>query len=544
MKKILLIVFSILISIPVILPFFHVGYFPTHDGEWAIVRLGDMFRTLRDLQIPARYSGNLNFGYGYPLFNFTYPSPYYFGVFFHFLGFGFVNTIKILFAGSVILSAFFMFLASRALWKNTWGGIIAATLYVYFPYRMVDLYVRGSIGESLSFVLFPLLFYLAVKLIDKPSSLLIACISASIGILVSTHNIMTVLFMPLYVVFALLLAVFKNKRAIKPFFISAILGAGLSAFFWVPALFEKNNILLSQISIADRNLYFVKFGQFIFPSWGYGVPTDPNGFSYQLGSVHLVIFIVIILSLLFLFLRNKNNFKEYFVKIACVLIVIAAFYIFLLFKSSEFLWRLPLLSEINYPWINLGILGFLISLLAGILCKNVVGRYFAVVLAIIAVFIVLPYAKPQRYINNPDSYYLSNDATTTSSNELMPLWVKKIPLQRVDKKVEILTGKGEITNLLFNSKQVDFSINAQSETTVRINTIFYPGWKIFVDKINTEISYNNEQGVMEIQIPSGSHVVRANFEETPLRLTSDIISLTSVVVLLFFIVKRKNYAIS
>src|SRR3989344_2815451 len=306
MKKVLaILVFSVCISIPVVLPFFHKGYFPTHDGEWAVIRLADMFRTLRDFQIPARYSEALNFGYGYPLFNFAYPFPYYLGVVIHFLGFGFVNTIKVLFAGSVIFSAFFMFLASKSLWKNNWAGIASSILYIYFPYRMVDLYVRGSIGESLSFVLFPLLFYLAIKLTDKPSFLLIGGIAISVAFLIMTHNIMTVLFMPLYILFILIQKILENTKAIKPFFLSIILGFGLSAFFWIPALYEKSNILLSKIPIADRDLYFVSLPQFLYPRWGYGSPIGPNGFSYQLGIAHLAIFIVVVLFLIFIFVKNN-----------------------------------------------------------------------------------------------------------------------------------------------------------------------------------------------------------------------------------------------
>ncbi|MEK7450504.1 MAG: 6-pyruvoyl-tetrahydropterin synthase-related protein [Patescibacteria group bacterium] len=535
MKKVLAILFlSFCISIPVILPFFHTGYFPTHDGEWAIVRLGDMFRTLRDFQIPARYSGSLNFGYGYPLFNFTYPLPYYLGIFIYMLGTGFVGAIRILFASSVLLSAFFMFFASSILWKNKWAGIISAILYIYFPYRMVDLYVRGSIGESLSFVLFPLLFYLAIKLTDKSSFLLIGGIAVSVASLVMAHNIMAVLFMPLYLVFILIQA--ENKKAVKPLFISIILGFGLSAFFWIPALFEKSNILLAKIPIADRSLYFVTLKQFIFPRWGYGVPTDPNGFSYQLGLVHLAIFIIVVLFLSFLLIKNKKYFKEYSIKIAYILTIITAFFIFLLFRPSEFLWeKIPLLSEINYPWITLGILGFLISLLAGFLSKQVLGRYSMVFLGAIAIFVVLPYAKPQQYINKGDSYYLTNDATTTSSNELMPLWVKKMPLRIAEKKVEIMQGNGDIENIFSNSKQINFSINALTKTDVKVNTIYYPGWKIYVDKISTKISYKNEQGVMEISIPPGRHTVSANFEDTPLRLASNIIALSTFLILLLLV---------
>jgi hypothetical protein len=543
MKKTLVLLFLLLcISIPVILPFFHAGYFPTHDGEWAVVRLTDMFRTIRDFQIPPRYSGELNFGYGYPLFNFTYPMPYYLGILIYAFGTGFVGAIKILFAGSVVLSAIFMFFAARTLWKNNLAGIISATLYVYFPYRMVDLYVRGSIGESLSFVLFPLLFYLAIKLTEKRSLLLIGGIGVSVAFLIMTHNIMTVLFLPVYVIFIFIQTILKNKKAIKPFFLSIILGFGLSAFFWIPAIFEKGNVLLSKIPIANRDIYFITFKQLIFPKWGYGVPTDTNGFSYQLGLVHLVLFIIVILSLLFLSVKN-NYRKEYFVKIALSLTVIAVFYIFLLFKSSEFLWKnLPLISEINYPWIVLGVLGFLISLLAGLLTKQIIGRYAAIVFGIVAIILVLPYAKPERYINYPDNYYLTNDATTTSSNELMPLWVKKMPLQRAASKVEIINGSAKVENLSFNSKNVDFSVSAQTSAKIMINKIYYPGWKVSIDKNNAQTSYNN-QGVMEIAILSGEHVINATFEETPLRLISDILSVASFIILAVLILQRKRYAI-
>ncbi|MEK7534614.1 MAG: 6-pyruvoyl-tetrahydropterin synthase-related protein [Patescibacteria group bacterium] len=527
-------IFSIVVAFPVILPYLREGYFPTHDGEWAVVRLTDMFRTLRDFQIPARYSGNLNFGYGYPLFNFVYPFPYYFGTFMHFLGFGFVNTIKILFAASVFLSAFFMFFASRILWKNTWAGVISMIMYTYFPYRMVDLYVRGSIGESLSFVLFPLLFYLAIKLVDKASVFLVGGIGISVGVLIMTHNIMTVLFMPIFITFSLSQIILKKKKVIKKFIVSIILGFGISAFFWIPALFEKNNILLSKIPIADRNLYFVRLDQFLLPRWGYGAPTDPNGFSYQFGLVHLAVFLITIFSLVFIFVKDRKGFKEYFTKIAFIPIIISLLFTFLLFKPSDFLWsNIPLLSEINYPWIALGILGFLVSLLAGFLCRQKYTRYIVICVSLISIIMYLPYAKPQYYVDRRDNYYLTNEATTTSSNELMPLWVKKFPSQRPVNKVEIIKRRGNIENIFSNSKQVKFSINALSQSTVRINTIYYPGWKAKVDGNELPIYYRNDKGVMQISVPSGTHKVEASFNETPLRLTSNGISLLSFFALLF-----------
>lgn len=540
MKKILaILLFSFFVSLPVILPFFHIGFFPTHDGEWAVVRLTDMFRTLRDFQFPARYSGELNFGYGYPLFNFAYPFPYYLGTLIYLAGAGFVGAIKIIFAGSVFMSAFFMFLASKALWRNSWAGIISAIIYIYFPYRMIDLYVRGSIGESLSFALFPLLIYLAVKLVKSPSALLVGSIAFSLAILVTTHNIMTVLFMPVYIVFVMVQLILENKKVIKSFFLSIFLGLGVSAFFWIPALIEKSNILLSKIPIADRDLYFVTLNQFLMPKWGYGVPIDPDGFSYQLGLAHWVVIAAVVLFLLFTLIKGKHLLGERSTKLAIVLMVLVLSFIFLLFKPSNFLWSsLPLLSEINYPWTVLSILGFLVSLLAGFLSKQIVGKYIVFIVSIIAVLTVLPYAKPEYYVDRSDSYYLTNDATTTSSNELMPLWVKEIPLQRPANKVEVISGQGKIENIFYNSKQVEFSINAVTQGWVRINTIYFPGWKVKVDNNDAVISYANDQGVIEIFVSKGSHFIRANFEETFLRLLSDIVSFASIIIILILIITR------
>jgi len=53
---------------------------------------------------------------------------------------------------------------------------------------------------------------------------------------------------------------------------------------------------------------------------------------------------------------------------------------------------------------------------------------------------------PSTILIKGDGYYLTNNATTTSSAELMPLWVKKDPFMRWEKKTEIVEGIGEIQN--------------------------------------------------------------------------------------------------
>jgi len=530
---------SFLVSVPVILPFFHSGYFPTHDGEWAVVRMAEMFREIRDYQFPARYSGYLNFGYGYPLFNFAYPFPYYLGTGLHLLKLGFVDSVKIIFAMTVPFSALFMFLASRELWRSTLAGFASALLYIYLPYRMVDLYVRGSIGESLAFVLFAAIFYILAKIINKHySKSLIAIGAIFYAMLITTHNIMAILFT---LVIGLFLACFivieRKKEMIPSLLILFVFGLALSAFFWLPAIFEKKNILLSVVPIADRSLYYVDVKKLILPSWGFGSPTDKDGFSYQLGLPQLTVLVLSLSLLILSWLKNKRNFlKETKVKCAVILVLILFILIFLLFPQSDFIWKLPFLSEINYPWTMLAPIGFLISLLSGFLASKAgFIRYLLLILSAISIFLFLPYARPQLYFDKGDNFYLTNDATTTSSREYTPLWVKNMPNKRPENKIEIIRGDGEVSNLIYNSKKLSFNIATRKDIVVRINTIYYPGWKLFIDEKQAKIDFKNDNGVMDVLLIKKNHYVNFVFSETPFRFFADAISVLSMLGLVMFL---------
>ena len=535
------VLFVIVICLPILFPFFHSGYFPTHDGEWAVVRLGDMFRLLRDYQFPARFSGNLNFGYGYPLFNFAYPFPYYLGVLLHFFHIGFITSIKIIFASTVFISAIGMYFASSMVWKSKIAGILSSVLYVYLPYRLVDLYVRGSIGESVALALFPWILFFLFRLLQKPRlGINSAFIAVLYSLLIMAHNIMAVEFSIFLGVLVLYLLVTRQYKILKQVIYSLLLGILLSGFFMIPALFEKSLITLSKIPIADRSLYFVSLSQLIFPSWGYGTPTESSPFTYQIGWPHLVLFLTA--GGLFLSQWKKTHTslqKEFFI----ILLITFVIMVVLLFSFTENIWRYTLLlHEINYPWTLLAPLGLVISFSVGFITqKKNIFKYFGIFLAIAAIIQFAQYAKPSKYIYPTDQYYLTNEATTTSSDELMPLWVKQKAVSRFRTKVEVIQGSSSITDLVYNSKLASFTTNTSAPTTIAVNTIYYPGWQIKVDSNQVPISYNNSRGIMMINLSPGMHVVRATFTETLLRLFADFISVVGLILVIYLFIKDTFY---
>lgn len=155
--KTILVIFSLfLISLPVYRPLFDPGFFPVHD-DMQVQRVFEMGNALKDGQFPVRILSDFGYGYHYPLYNFYAPLPYYVGAFFNLIGFSPLTSTKIMFLLPNFLSIAFMFALIKKITKSSLSAFFAAVLYAYFPYRAVDNYVRGVIGEIYVMMFLPLL---------------------------------------------------------------------------------------------------------------------------------------------------------------------------------------------------------------------------------------------------------------------------------------------------------------------------------------------------------------------------------------------------
>ena len=506
-KSFFILILISLLALPLFLPFLQPGYFQTDDGEWAIVRLGAMHRASMIGHFPARWSGNLNFGYGYPLFLFTYPLPFYLGEIFNLLGFGLVGSIKLLFGLSIIFSGLAMFFLAREIF-GVIGGITAAVFYLYAPFRIIDLYIRGSLGESLAFVLYPLLFLSLLK-IKRGSRTWLAFGALLYAGLILTHNVSALLMTPFLIIFAILFVQSRQRRGWLVF----VLGLGLASFFLYPALAEKNKIILSQIALADKNKHFLNQTTFSFHF----------GWTYVLG---------LVLTILFWF-KNKHKILSFFLFsfLASVLLMLPISWLF---------WKLPLFSEVDFPWRFLGPASFFLCLSLGYLGKKKRFWPLALILGVLTIFISFRNIKPQKRINYPDGYYLTNEATTTSADELMPIWVKEKPSQRANERAEIISGQAEIKNVAFDNSQIAFDLEVQKESVVQLNTIYFPGWQVEVDGKATTIDYQSPRGLMTFVVSNGQHQVLAKFRETKSWLLADAISVMSLLGVGGLLIKKKK----
>lgn len=509
-NRIQIITLAILIalSFPAVFSLFHQGFYQSDDGEWMIIRFSAFNQAFRDGQFPVRFLTRLNQGYGYPVANFLYPGFMYFGEIFHFLGLGFVDTIKAIMIISMIGSVIFTFLWLSKIFGKI-ESVVGAVFFLYLPYHLYDVYKRGSVGEVFALLFVPFILWM----IEKGDVLFI---SVGIFLLMIAHNTLALFFVPVLFIYSL----FRKILPLKTIIVSFACGILMSSFFTIPAILELSYTIFSKTKISNIDNYFA-----------------------PLPLVGSVSFIVLFSSIvLYIFSRYKLVKGQTYLKLFIFFSTLGIGSILFSSDESVIFWQYMPSSFIQFPFRLLSYLILSLSFLSCYIVSFFSGKkklLIAMILFGVLLLNSVSYIKPALFFDKGESFYSTNEATTTVQNEYMPTWVKSVPLEHYKDKVELLNGSGIINNIIYNSRRIAFSSIGKDPLTVRINIIYYPGWVAYVDDKNVDISYKNDYGVMDVTIPQGNHNFTIFFSETPLRLFADMISIAALLILLVLV--KKSY---
>lgn len=519
----------LILSIFIIWPIFQPGYFSHHD-DLHVMRIFEMKKCLQDFQIPCRWVPDMGYGNGYPLFNYYNPFPYYIGGILSFFT-GFIISAKILFLIPLILGGISMYLLSKEL-LNREAGLVAGVLYLFAPYRALDSYVRGAVSESFAIAVIPLVFYFLLR---KKFILF----SITLAVFLTSHTIMTLLFLPV-------LAFFVSYRYSRQVIYAILLGVGLSAFFTLPAYFEKNLVQIDNLARLDLDFraHFVTFPQlFQDRSWGYGAsfPGPIDTISFQIGLPHWVL---VFFSPLVVFFKRKE--KKLLILYAGLLLLFL-FSIFMTHNKSAFIWeKIGILRFTQFPWRFLAVTIFTSSLLGGFLIYSLnktLGRILGVGIIILTVILNWNYFKPDKfYPEVGDNQKLSGVEWDTQQKasilDYLPQGAQK-PLEPAQDK-PYLEGEAEVKKFEKLSNRWMLLIDVKSPTKVEIPVINFPNWKVYND--GKEISHTSDNYVKRISfnLDPGVYKISGKFNNTPIREISNIITLVSILTVLYLSYGKKN----
>lgn len=504
-----------------LLPLFNLTHFGlpiTHDGKDHVARIANFYQSISEGNIIPRWAGNLNWGYGHPVLMFLYPLPSYVGSVFHALGFSLVDSVKLVFSIGYVASVLTMY------WFASYrfgipAGILAAVLYGFAPYRFVDMYVRGAIGEHVAFIFLPLILLGLWR-----SS--VGFIALSMALLLLSHNAVSLMMLPVIGLCMGYLLIFEKKQKWK-FVINSlsglVLGFMLSAFFWLPAFIEGKYTLRDIVTKGEFSTRFVNFFDFINPSWGYGTVHEISKF---LGFSHII---VLLTALFLLHLMPKPS------KILTVSIVfLTALYLILMTPFAASLWQMiTLLQKFQFPWRFLHMTTFLIPIIAALVVSHIrIKRRMIMVIVLSAISILstmnMWYAKD--YISMPDNNFTGVYNGTTDTGESAPIWSVRFMESQATSPIEVITGKAIIVIGKRNSTHHAYTISSIESTNVVENTLYFPNWKVFVDKNSVPIEFQNPlyRGLLTFTVPKGDHVIDVVFTDTKLRTLSNWISIAGL----------------
>lgn len=364
-KKSWLIILVVLVTIPTFYRMLRPGIYSMQDFHF--FRLFEFDKCVKNLQIPCRWAPDAGLGYGEPLFNFYGQVSYGIGEIFHLLGFSLIDSIKILFILSLLGSALTMYFLAKKIWKNDFAAFVSAVLYLYAPYRAVEVWVRGALPEALSFVLFPLILLCIDKYIEKKNPRSLIFFSVLLAILISTHNLSFIMFVPLLIlwIFYRLYEAKDGKLSFK-IFLGFVASLSLAAFYILPVLFEAKFVNLTSTvqGYFDYRGHFSTLNQlFVSRFWGYGASVfgPQDGLSLSVGQLQ---WILPILTFAIILLKKKVNQYTDFL----FFFILGFFFLFLTHNKSQFFWQaVPGMAYIQFPWRFLGMATFCFSLASGAL---------------------------------------------------------------------------------------------------------------------------------------------------------------------------------
>ncbi len=531
MSKRTLIIILIIISLLPLLDLLRAGLPITHDGPDHVARIANFYQSFSEGNLVPRWGANLNWGYGHPVLMFLYPLPSYLASFFHFLGFSFVDSTKLVFATAFSASLIAMYLWASAQF-GPMPGFVAATLYGFAPYRFVDLYVRGAIGEHVAFIFPPLILYSLLKLTKDRRSLLWGIVtSLSTAGLILSHNAVSLMFLPLIIFYLIYLFFFEAKRELTylgkaSFYLFE--GFVLGAFFWIPAFFEGKYTLRDIVTKGDFTDRFVPLTWFINSPWNYG---GGNDFTKSLGLAQLGAILGG-----FTVLGKSKNSKLKLLTTVGLLVVLGS--IFLMSGWSELIWtKVTLLQKFQFPWRLLTLVVFSGALLGGVTVSAFsgrIGRLMSVILVVTALLTTVSMWHAKGYSLKNEEYYSGIYNGTTDTGESSPIWSVRFMETRAKAQLEVITGEVDMATTARSTTKHDYQVNVKTKSRLLENTLYFPGWKVKIDNKEVPIEFQdpNYRGLITFEVGSGKHAIELIFERTKLRTMAELITVVGLVIMI------------
>jgi hypothetical protein len=536
----------------------------SHDGGFHLLRLIELDGAIRGGALYPRLAPNLASGYDYPVFNYYGPLSVYLAELFKMTGLGYIDSIKATFGLAVIIAGCSMRLLAGDLLPRP-SAVAASLAYVFLPYLLLDIYVRGALAETLALALLPLLFWAVRRVALNPSLKYALAVAVSLAGLVLVHNITALLSIPFVTAFWLLSLTETPRlasrltRATGFAMIGVGVGLGLSAFYWLSAIFERELIQSERLyeKFFDYHNHFQSLGKLIQTSFAYSYDYDYfSGTLFRAGMVQIGLATLGLILALRLSAESRRNAAFWGIAMFVALS--------LLWTRSALLWEsMPLVSFAQFPWRYLSIVGISSSILIGHLASVAygaslppwensrsksgasvipargIGLAWLGLIAVLILFSSLSGLSPGKSPMHESDVNLwtmqrrdlDSGLVASTIGEYLPRWADPLTIGQIPPE-NTNVGDVRLTVLSTGPLAVEVNVVAERPAAITFDRFFFPGWFSTLDDAPVETRVSGPRGLLSVDVPAGDHRLKLFFGNTPVRSFATGVSALTLIALL------------
>ncbi len=540
------------------------------DSPFLLQRLHQLIAGLQAGQLPVRWMPDAAYGLGYPFFHYYAPLSIYVAAVFKGIGFSFTRAIQLTQLSGFIVAAWGMFALARTWFKDDWGALLASAAYTMAPFHLVNVYVRGdSLAEFWAMAFYPLTLLAATRVGQsadwQKARLPFLGLAFSFAALVLSHNISALIFSPFLAIYCLQLIIssyspvnggMQSRRRRFLWLISAgIVGLLLSAWFWLPALIEKELVQLAPVTEG----YFSYANHFrgwelVQQSLAFDYAVTENANPFRMGLTQAIL--ATLGGIVLLLQWRKGIWRE--LSFVWLLLIVTTW---MITPLSQIAWeQLPLLDFTQFPWRFLSVQAVGTALAIGGLGlfgrDGITKRLLISGVVVLLAWSALADLRQVDFLHLTDEdvsaerlesyeWFTSNIGTTISA-EYLPETVQPRPYAGFGESGFFTEGSGSIE--LIERGVWDVVVTAPqdnaSQAKIMLPHLVMQGIRVEVNGMRVAGESQAGTGWLRLMLPIGEHRIEVEYVGTWLTNAAEILSLLTFLFILIPFVNRRNLLVS
>lgn len=534
---------------------FFPGLVKTHDYRFHVIRIESIVDGLRAGEFPVRIHSTYGDGIGYPNGVFYGDLFLYVPAILRIIGFSVNMSYKIYVLLINGLTVFTAYLCGKKVFKKESTAIVTSLVYVTASYRIIDLYVRSSVGEYTALAFYPLIALAVWNIYKddiKEKSYIKNAYILAVGMLGVLYSHVLSTEMVAVVLVVVCLSLFKKtfrKETILVYIRAIIVFFLMGAAFIVPFLdyYINTNTFIKERSgtinlIQPLGAYATDYFSFFKDFFG-------DGDRYMSARMQITPGLVLMLGLLaagyVLIKRRATKEIKYLFFMSVILLIVASN----IFPWNEFAYITKtgrILSQIQFPWRYVGIAVVPLTLLLGLVLEqateeSLIGDNaykYIIVVSILMMCLFCGYA--EKSDDNPKLTYDQAELDTS----LIAAGNGEYLLSGTDREsisTELICENAEGFIVGQNGTKIVVAVEADEAASVCVPRFNYPYYKAIDESGNNLSISKGQNNLIKVALPDGyKGTVTIRFVSPWYWRVSEIVSLITAVGLLWLNFRKEK----